>query len=137
MSQSNPTERSEADPSSRTADRRQRPRREFDPPLPVYDADSGVLIGEVANMTSSGLMMVMEVQLQRDDRLKVVIDLDGARDGRRTITVALKCRWSHRQVGGQLFETGCRFFRPSFRQKLLLEQYVRDEAPEFAEFSEG
>ena len=120
----------------RTAFDRREIRREFSPPLVVRDAVSGCLLGHLTNLSSSGMMLRTDVPIPQGGRLSVVIELPPTPAGRRELDVSMRCRWCNRAVGGRSFEAGFRFAEMSFRQKLLLETFLKNESPQYAEIAD-
>jgi len=91
----------------------------------------------MTNLSSSGMLLVTDVPIPEGARLAVVIDLPPTPAGRRELDVSMRCRWCNRAVGGRWFEAGFRFAVMSFRQKLLLETFLKGESPQSAETVDG
>lgn len=127
------TESRPGESRNKTAFERREYRREFGTPLNVRDAKSGTLVGRMTNLSSSGTMLLTDVPIPERARLAVVIELPPTPAGRRELDVSMRCRWCNRAVGGQWFEAGFRFAEMSFRQKLLLETYLKGDSPQYAE----
>ena len=106
------------------AEKRRKQRQEFRGGLDVVDPDTGRFIGQLTNLTSSGLRLLADYPMQIGNIMTVDIELAEPEDGRSRIDVRMQCRWCHRAVGKNYFEAGFRFVNTTFRQKLLLETFL-------------
>lgn len=115
---------------------RARERREFDEPLDVTVAKSGVFIGRLQNLTTSGMRLDSEVLIPAGRLIRARIETPASPDSHQYIDIQVQCRWCHPDVRGRRFLAGFRFVNTTFRQKLLLQTLIGGEAPEFAELSD-
>jgi hypothetical protein len=115
-----------------STEKRRKSRRTFDIPLNVFDAESGRLVGQVTNMTSSGMLLFSAHPVRLRHTAHVFVELPTPMDGRDVIDVRIQCRWCHRIAGRRDFESGFRFVKMSFRQKLLLETFLAGKKLEAA-----
>ena len=109
-------------------EKRRKKRHEFQGGLDVVDTETGRFIGQLTNLTSSGMRLVADYPVQIGKFLTVDIELPEPDDGRTRIDVRMQCRWCHRAVGKHYFEAGFRFVNTTFRQKLLLETFLERHA---------
>lgn len=131
------TDSRQGEAQTRSAFERREYRREFRTPLNVRDEKTGTLVGRMTNLSSSGMMLLTDVPIPDGARLAVVIELPPTPCASRRLDVRMRCRWCNRAVGGQWFEAGFRFAEMSFRQKLLLETFLKGESPQYAETVDG
>ena len=112
---------------------RRRQRHSFSEPLAVVSSDSGVLLGYLTDLTTSGLRLATDANLPVGALVKARIRTPGSPDGRSHIGVQMQCRWCHRDVDRRGFTAGFRFVRSTFRQKLLLQTLLDGNPPEYAD----
>ena len=105
-------------------EKRRKRRQEFRGGLDVIDPDTGRFIGQLTNLTSSGMRLLADFPIQIGNIMTLDIELPEPDDGRTRIDVRMQCRWCHRAVGKNYFEAGFRFVNTTFRQKLLLETFL-------------
>ncbi|MEM9404293.1 MAG: PilZ domain-containing protein [Pseudomonadota bacterium] len=105
-------------------EKRRKKRHEFQGGLDVVDPATGRFIGQLTNLTSSGMRLVADYPVQIGNIMTVDIELPEPEEGRTRIDIRMQCRWCHRSVDKSCFEAGFRFVNTTFRQKLLLETFL-------------
>lgn len=119
-------------PSAAEADyteKRKKTRREFVDRLRVCDAETGAPLGRLANLHSSGMLLLTDYPVRSGAMLRVHVQLPESRDGRAFVDLDMQCRWCHRSVDRARFEAGFRFVNTTFRQKHLLETFLAEAFP--------
>jgi len=106
-------------------EKRRKARRAFVAGLDVREAKTGNLIGQLIDLNSCGMRLVVDYPLNSELIVPVHICLPEAVDGRDRLDVTMQSRWCHRVVNKRDYECGFRFVNTTFRQKLLLETFLK------------
>ena len=97
--------------------------------LRVFDRESGELVGHIADISTGGMMLVgdREIELDRDHKLVMELPIEG--NQRTKVRLTAHSVWSRLDANPDFHNTGFKLKRPSVRAvqriKELIDEFVR------------
>jgi hypothetical protein len=105
-------------------DRRQHDRKQPDESLFVCDVRTGAVIGQVANMTEQGVMLLADKPIRPDTRIAGRMLLpDGINPG-NTLSFEAECKWCVRDQDSGIYQMGYQFHAISAEAHLSLRKLL-------------
>lgn len=87
-------------------DRRKHERQSTEDYLPVYDGESGELIGELVNLSPTGAMFITPKPVSVSTTIRCRVELPQPILGRREIIFDAECRWCRKNIQAARWESG-------------------------------
>jgi len=99
-------------------------RQQIDNYFRVFNRDSGELLGDLANLSAGGMMVLLDSALQPDARLAVEIEWSDSSGASQRFSMKALCRWCRESEQGEGFEAGFQFFDKTILQDTALRMMV-------------
>ncbi len=102
--------------------------------LRVYDAQSGALLGYMADLNTKGFMVTGDRQLGKGKTLLEKVDLPQNMKGPRRLEIKARVKWSKPDTDSRFFRTGFRLLAPAEKDEKvlgeLIQNFLYQEPPE-------
>ena len=89
--------------------------------LRVYDCNSGILIGHLADITTDGIMLVSESPIKTEIDFNFKMTLPEAIEGSRDITFNAESIWCKKDVNPDFYATGFKISNIEDKDTELIE----------------
>ena len=90
----------------------------------VYNNDNGELLGQLADLSASGMKLISMHALETNQTIHVRIDLPRDVNNREEIVVMAKTVWCKPHPKGELFDIGFHFEDVSRTDRAVIEQLL-------------
>jgi hypothetical protein len=92
--------------------------------LPVYDRNSGEMLGQLVDITTSGLMLVCENPVQDGEYFEMRMDLPSEIEGKKEIEFNARSEWCKKDVNPKFFAAGFSFENISREQIRVIDSLI-------------
>lgn len=93
-------------------------------PVSALDLMTGRSIGEVVNITTEGLMLVMEESLESGGIYQLTLNLPEAVNGQNVINLGVECLWSNQAAVAKRFWAGFQIIDVSADAEKLITSLI-------------
>jgi 3-phenylpropionate/cinnamic acid dioxygenase small subunit len=92
--------------------------------LRVFDAESGALLGQVADLSIKGFMMTSEHQMKKGRSMVLKVELPRSMNGPQELELNARVKWSRPDTNSSFFNTGLHL-RLSRSDEKILSDLIR------------
>jgi hypothetical protein len=113
-------------------DDRQQERKQIIYSLRVFDARSGALLGQVADLSIGGFMMNSEQQMPKGKSLVLKVELPRSMNGPQGLEIKARVKWSRPDTNSGFFNTGLHLHLSRSNEKIfsdLIRTFEYQEPP--------
>ena len=119
-------------------DDRQQERKQIIYSLRVFDARSGALLGQVADLSIRGFMLNSEQQLPKGRSMVLRVEMPRSLNGPQELEIKARVKWSRPDANSSFFNTGLHLRLSRSDEKILSDlirtfEYQEPPAGEFPE----
>lgn len=108
--------------------------------LRVFDAESGALLGHVADLSTRGFMVTSERQLKKGKTMLLRIELPTSMKAPQQLELKARVKWSRPDANSSFFNTGLGLLHLSRSDEKILSDLIQNflyqELPEGEESGE-
>lgn len=108
-------------------DNRTNIRKNTDPKIVIVDLDSGKHIGNLLNISMSGLMLLSQAPIELDKLYRLEIQLASEVNGKSVLQVGADALWNNALSGDKYFWTGFQIIDISEEDLQIIQQLLIDE----------
>jgi hypothetical protein len=94
--------------------------------LRIFDRKSGVLIGNLVDLTAEGLQMISETSIEPGKVLEIRMEFPEEVDGQQEIRLNAEAIWCDHKLDPDLFSIGCRLLPVTPTQVSIIRDLIEN-----------
>lgn len=110
------------------AEKRRAKRRHIIYYLRVYDQNTSRLVGQLVDITTSGIKLISESEIEKDVVMKLRMELPEEIDRKKEITFEVITLWCKRDVNPNFHSIGCSFLEIAPEDVNIIKSLIYDFA---------
>jgi hypothetical protein len=88
----------------------------------VFDLETGICMGRLANISTGGMMLITNKPYENGDRFQVSIQLGGVAIIKTELEAEVEVRWCKRDANPRFWAVGFKFQDLAFEDLMIIEQ---------------
>jgi len=106
-------------------EKRKQPRRQADEFLIVCDSQTAAFIGQVANMTEQGAMLLSEKPIQLNTTVECKMTLPKSTDGKDYVSFEAESKWCTHDEKTGMYRTGYEFQKMTPDDHAIIQELLK------------
>ncbi len=108
--------------------KRKQERKELNQTIPVQDVINGLIIGELVNITTNGMMVISNEHIETNSIFQFSLQLPRPLDGQDSIALGVDCLWCRKVENFSRYWAGFQVIDASPDSRQLIDKLIADYA---------